>query len=306
MASSSELRSSGSSDPGRWRTSTGGRNAKGSHDSNRAGDGNLKGPRTMCRRRRRRAREQHCSAAAGGVISTATARTSTGDGSHRARRGDELIRDQGLVEADPARGRPCRSSSNNEPSLLARNRIGKPPGGARAQQASMTPAADSPPSNSPYGRTITTSSAAAGRLLDDCAEQQCPRASRSCTARPALPCAATSGARRSTEARMNRAADVALAGTGLVVGLAVPRARGAGGRSSRTAGPCSTGRRASARTAPTSSCSKLRTMVVGAERVRAPASRSTRATRGSHAPGGFCGASRSTSCRSSGTSSAAT
>ena len=49
---------------------------------------------------------------------------------------------------------------------------------------------------------------------------------------------------------------------------------------------------------------KLRTMVVGAE-TKGPASRSTRGTAGSRASGGSCGARRSTSCRSSGTSSAA-
>ena len=49
---------------------------------------------------------------------------------------------------------------------------------------------------------------------------------------------------------------------------------------------------------------KLRTMVVGAERLGA-GSPSTGATRGSREPDGSCAASRSTSCRSSGTSSAA-
>ena len=48
---------------------------------------------------------------------------------------------------------------------------------------------------------------------------------------------------------------------------------------------------------------KLRTMVVGAETMGAGL-RSTAATRASHEPAGCCGSSRSTSCRSSGMSSA--
>ena len=51
---------------------------------------------------------------------------------------------------------------------------------------------------------------------------------------------------------------------------------------------------------------KLRTMVVGAEKHGRRLRGRPRATRGSRAPGGSCGGSRSTSCRSSGTSSAAT
>ena len=50
---------------------------------------------------------------------------------------------------------------------------------------------------------------------------------------------------------------------------------------------------------------KLRTMVVDAEQQGRRATPSTRATAGSRASAGSCAAPRSTSCRSSGTSSAA-
>ena len=79
-----------------------------------------------------------------------------------------------------------------------------------------------------------------------------------------------------------------------------PRSRS----SSRTAARFSTGRRASAGTVPTSSCSSCGRWS-SAPRRWARASRSTAATPASRAPDGSCASSRSTSCRSSGTSSAA-
>ena len=81
-----------------------------------------------------------------------------------------------------------------------------------------------------------------------------------------------------------------------------PRSRS----SSRTAGRCSTGRRASARTARDFEVLKLRSMVVGAEH-RGRRLRRRPRRRADHAGrAGSSGGRRSTSCRSSGTSSAAT
>ena len=103
---------------------------------------------------------------------------------------------------------------------------------------------------------------------------------------------------------MHRALDVAIAGAGLVVASPL-LALGALAVKLEDGGPVLYRQTRVGKDGVDFELLKLRTMVVGAERQGA-VSRSTRATRASRAAAACCGACRSTSCRSSGTSCAAT
>ena len=103
---------------------------------------------------------------------------------------------------------------------------------------------------------------------------------------------------------LNRAADVAVAGTALVVaspllGVAALATK-LGDR-----GPVLYRQTRVGKDGVDFELLKIRTMIVGAEKVGRGLRGRTRATRASPASAASCGSSRSTSCRSSGTSSAA-
>ena len=104
---------------------------------------------------------------------------------------------------------------------------------------------------------------------------------------------------------LNRALDVAIAGAGLVVASPL-LALAALAVKLEDGGPVLYRQTRVGKDGADFELLKLRTMVVGAETAGRRATRSTGATRGSRAPGASCAGSRSTSCRSSGTSCAAT